>query len=610
MAPPPDTAGEPTPPQGPAEDAATSQRDRLERLGGDKGLSLSERLIAGLSERLYASPVHKLRLKGRFPLKLQGVPADPVPGDPAVGERLVAGRLIHAGHTAFVRDLDFAAPSHPPAWREWADSWAWLRDLAAHLPDEKAAARLAEPLAARWLARFPDFDRQAWRADTSGQRLLMAVSYAPLILSSSDQIYRSSLLSGMATWARHLDRAAFRLPEGVAQVRALAGLWAAGFLLPGGDQRMQRAADGMAAALGRLVLADGGVASRAPVDAREIIELLQHVQAAAAAVGRPLPAFVGEVQAQLLAGLAALAMGDGMIGAWGGSAPIAADTLARLGAPPSSIPPSAIPPKAAPRKAVRAPLAMAAGPSGYRRLVAGKTLLVVDAGPPPLARLAPEAHAGTLAFEMSDGDARLIVNCGGVRGLRAGLPGPLAAGLRTTAAHSTLVVADTNSTRIREDGALGLGVERVDVETRASSEGLWLEATHDGYARRYGLTVRRRLWLAPDGLDLRGEDAVEPAPVGALKRRNPRSFDLRFHLGPEVSATPTADAAGALLKLPNGRLWQMKARGGTLSIEPSLWVDPEGQLHKTSQLVISGQTEKGAATIGWSLKRAGRQSFS
>ena len=588
---------EQAPDDAPKDDSPLS-RQSLQRVGGDKGPSLTERLIAGFSAKLYASPLHAMRLKGRYPLKLLGVAEDPVLGDAAMGERLVAGRLIHAGHTAFVRDLDFGAAGHPRAWRDWADGWDWLRDLAAHLPDAKAASKLAEPLVARWLARFPTYDATAWRADLSGQRLLMALSHAPLILSSSDQVYRSSVLSGVAIWARHLDRAALRMPDGVGRVRALTGLWAAGLLLPGGDVRCLRVADLMAAALDRLVLADGGVASRAPGDARQLAELLLHLKAAAAAVGRPLPPFVDEVLGRLLAGLQALALGDNIVGAWGGSAPIAADVLARLGAKVAG--------KTGATKSGRAASASGGGPSGYHRMRAGKTLLVLDAGPPPLARLAPESHAGTLAFEMSDAEARLVVNCGGVRGLALALPGPLAAGLRTTAAHSTLVVADTNSTRIREDGALGLGVENVDVESRASSEGFWLEATHDGYARRFGLLVRRRLWLAPDGLDLRGEDALEPAQMGALKRRSTRGFDIRFHLGPQVEATPTADGAGALLKLPNSKLWQMKARGGTLAIEPSLWLDPHGQLHKTSQLVISGQTEKGVANVGWSLKRAGR----
>jgi len=46
--------------------------------------------------------------------------------------------------------------------------------------------------------------------------------------------------------------------------------------------------------------------------------------------------------------------------------------------------------------------------------------------------------------------------------------------------------------------------------------------------------------------------------------------------------------------------------GATVSIEPSLWIDPEGQVRKTQQLVLSARTEKAAASIGWSFKRAGK----
>ncbi|MBC7519482.1 MAG: heparinase, partial [Sandarakinorhabdus sp.] len=56
---------------------------------------------------------------------------------------------------------------------------------------------------------------------------------------------------------------------------------------------------------------------------------------------------------------------------------------------------------------------------------------------------------------------------------------------------------------------------------------------------------------------------------------------------------------------PAGRVWAMKARGGAVGIEPSLWIDPDGQVHKTQQLVITARTEKAVASIGWSFKRAG-----
>jgi uncharacterized heparinase superfamily protein len=89
--------------------------------------------------------------------------------------------------------------------------------------------------------------------------------------------------------------------------------------------------------------------------------------------------------------------------------------------------------------------------SGFDRLQASKSLVLIDTGKPPTPGFDDHAHAGTLAFELSYERERIIVNCGAYRG-----PKPnwwrVA---RASAAHSVLVVADTNSIEIRADGTLG-----------------------------------------------------------------------------------------------------------------------------------------------------------
>lgn len=570
----------------PEADAASLRRD-----GGDRGLSLAERAAAQLTRQLYASPLHRFRLRGRFPLKLLGVLADPVPGDPHLAERIIAGRLIHAGHTVMIRELDFRNPGGPAAWAEWAHGWGWLRHLAI-LPDQKAALAAAENLAQRWLSSFGKYDPLAWRADITGDRLMMLLAHAPVILGGSNQIFRSAVLSAMATWARHLDRAAPRLPEGLGQARAWCGLYAAGVLIPGGEVRTARALAGLEALLPALVLPDGGIASRTPADALALAHYLLLVGSAAEVVGSRAPRLFADTLARLLPSLRGMVLGDGRVGAWHGGAVIGADALDRI----------------ARRAATGTELRRSGRWSGFHRLSAGRSVVVIDAGPPPHARLSSNGHAGTLAFEMSDGADRLITNCGGANGLAVALAPALAAGLATTAAHSTLVIADTNSTRIRDDGTLGIGVGEVTMAYRSTGDGQLIEASHDGYARRLGMLVRRRLFLTPDGNELAGEDEIVPAPAKLLRRRSDRSFDLRFHLGPAVSATPTADGMGALLKTPSGRIWAFKAQapGCQLAIEPSLWVDEAGTLHRTQQLVLQGQTGSLAAALQWSLRRAGK----
>ena len=183
------------------------------------------------------------------------------------------------------------------------------------------------------------------------------------------------------------------------------------------------------------------------------------------------------------------------------------------------------------------------------------------------------------------------------------MPGALLDGLRTTAAHSTLVVGDSNSTAIHGDGMLGRGVSAVELSRQESDAASRIEASHDGYARRWGFTHRRQLMLTGDGRELRGEDALLPAGR-RFGRGGQTPFAVRFHLGVGVQASPTADGQAALLRLPGGALWQFRCRGGALSIEESLWIDGDGRPQQIAQLVVAGMAPAGGASVSWALKRA------
>jgi uncharacterized heparinase superfamily protein len=203
---------------------------------------------------------------------------------------------------------------------------------------------------------------------------------------------------------------------------------------------------------------------------------------------------------------------------------------------------------------------------------------------------------------MADGPHRLIVNCGGDRPWHA-LPASIAEALRTTAAHSTLVLADSNSTAIHADHSLGRGVTEVELDRQEQEQASRIEATHDGYVRRFGLSHCRKLALASDGRELVGEDILLPA--GGKRGAQTVGLAVRFHLAPGVEANATADGLGALLRIDGGPLWQFRCRGGTLGIEESIWIDGKGRPLSTSQLVVSGETPGGGTSVSWVLKRAG-----
>lgn len=574
-----------TEPPGAAADGIAPGR-RLVRASGGNGLSLAERLSDRLQWLTWRSPLHGMRLKGAQPLKLLAVPDDPFLGDTRRGEALLGGVMMVRGERIALDTLDFAGSAFSRAMAEHLHSFAWLRDLSS-VATRAQAAPIAEHIMIRWLAAHADSVAEpAWRPDHCGRRIIAWSAHAPLILSSADLGYRARVLDTFARGARHLDRGADKMPAGPARLAAWCGVVAAGLLIPGGEVRRRAGEIGLARALAASVFADGGVVARAPMAQLDIIQQLSLLREAYAARRLPHPALIDDMLARMVPVLLGVCHGDHGLSSWQGGGPVGGARLDQIIA----------------ATGIRARPVRQTRDWGYQRLVAGRALIIMDAAPPPVARLVEGGCASTLAFEMSDGPHRLIVNCGGARSVTVQHAPALTEGLRTTAAHSTLVVGDSNSTAIYADGTLGRGVAEVELSRHESEAASRIEASHDGYARRFGFTHRRQLVLASDGRELRGEDTL--LPVGRRRKAALVPFAVRFHLAPRVDVSPTADGQAALLRVAGGALWQFRCRGGALTVEDSLWVDEHGVPQPTQQLVVSGQSPAGGASISWALKRA------
>src|SRR3546814_1432722 len=107
--------------------------------------------------------------------------------------------------------------------------------------------------------------------------------------------------------------------------------------------------------------------------------------------------------------------------------------------------------------------------------------------------------------------------------------------MKSTAAHSTVVIEDVNSTSIRPDGMLCKAVADLLVHRQENEAGTWVDAGHDGYIRRFGIEHRRRFYLSAHGQDLRGEDSLLPVSGRSPRRRTAHlRFDVRFHLAPGI----------------------------------------------------------------------------
>ena len=551
-------------------------------------VSAGERLIRlAYGMGLPPSALNPFRKRARP--RLTATVASALPGDPASGTALRAGHFLLHGVKLPIADTEFSGPRLSPPFERMVHGFGWLSDLASCAARPQCAP-VAERIFAAWLAANPrPAGGPAWSVGNAGHRLLAWLIHAPLLLSSQDRKLRARVLMTFDETARWLDRHVGRAEDTLAEVAGWTAITAAGLLLAEGRARKLFGEGGLVRALGNLVSDDGGVLSRSPLGQIEAIELLIELRACYAAVRSTPPPQLDTILELLVPPLLTLLHGDGGLGSWQGAGAVSPERIAAL----------------IKASGVRTRPLRDARHWGYQRVSAGKAVLQFDAAPPPIARHARDGCASTLAFEFSHGKERLIVNCGGAAFAGGQIPLRLAQGLRATAAHSTLAIDDFNSTAVLINGKLGPGVSEVEVDRRIlTGEGASatrIEASHNGYVSRYGLTHRRILIIRDDGSELRGEDLL--VPTGRRGKRGMIGVALRFHLGPHIELAQGRDGLGVTLALPDGSLWQFRSGRDPVTLEESLWSDGMGRPLATRQLVISAKIPRSGESFSWLLKK-------
>jgi len=532
-----------------------------------------------LRKPLFASRLYRLWLPTRVAVGPAPRPtADSWPGDATQGQAIGHGAFTLGGHT--IRDPAplWSPVGAQPAWLEELHGFAWLRDLRA--ASGETSRRVARELVSRWIDDCREWNPFTWRPDIVGNRLSAWVSHYEFLGTPSDAMFRGRLLLSVARQAQHLART---LPAGLSGgplLAAIGGLIQAGLILPRGAGIIARGNRLLEHELARQFLADGGHCERSPSGQFVILRLLTAIRMALATAGQPLPARLEETIKAMGPALRLFQHGDGGLALFndGNEEQDWLVDMALARANPTQIATKGFPLKDAPD-------------SGFQRLAAGRTLVIVDSGAPPPPGFDRHAHAGTLSFEMSVGRERLIVNCGAHRGR-----GDWWQAQRSTAAHSTVVVRETHSSVFSPEHGLVRGPRMVTCRREEAEGNAWLEMSHDGYEPGFDLIHRRRLFLSAGGDDLRGEDRLTGGG------RQP--FVVRFHLHPDVTATPAQSGQAILLRLGSGVGWRLRATGGPVSLSESVYLGRRGEVRRSQQVEIAGSKHDDAdAVVKWAITR-------
>jgi len=523
-------------------------------------------LKSGLKAAYYGSALHRLTLSGPVPKALRLDPGDPIPGDAARGDALFQGRFSFAGHDIFAPNRPVWEPVRAPAqWLEEMHDFAWLRHFRAN--GGQMARRHARALVADWIAQYDSWHPLFWRSDLLARRLRAWLANAAFLFNGADASFRTRFLGALARQARHLFRAGVDDVAGARRIAALHGMLACALCLPGSERRIAGVLRRLDAEIASQILADGGHISRCPRIQAQALNDLVGIRSLLLGANRVPGASLLDAIDRMAPMLRMLRHGDGRLALFNGADEGTAAEIDQCLA-----------------AAEARGKALAGAPySGFQRLAAGRTTVILDVGSP--SPFPEHRHDGALSFEMSAGRQRLVVNCGALPDGDAEWRRALA----RRAAHSSLAVDDAWPPHGRHRRT----TPEVASTRNEDSGDIWIDASVESPA--FGPGHRRRLYLAAGGDDFRGEDSL----LGGT----PARVTVRFHLHPDVQVSQARDGTTILLRPPGDMGWRFRVAGGSVELAESVYFGTAGERRRSEQIVVRGETGGDRPPIKWAFRK-------
>ncbi len=490
--------------------------------------------------------------------------------------------------------FEIASPS--PTWEAELHGFSWLRHL--QLADSPIAKSNAHTLVRDWIEHTgEDITGVAWTAEVTANRLIFWLAHAPMVVENSDPDFYSVFLQSIASQTRILLLSIKASADGMPKLLARTAIAYSSLCLFGQNEPHQKkqvnlAANALGQELAQQFLADGGHISRNPDAVLSAMAVLLPLHKLYIQQQQEPPAQLTTTLDRALPMLEFFTHADGSIAHFNGGGCLDAQLLsAVLNAGGHSG-------KAPDNAAI----------SGYQRIQAKHTTLIVDAGYPPEKSISHLAHAGCLSFEMSSGSSKFITNCGAPTLHNMNL----FQAARATAAHSTAILNDTSSCQFEKyyktnqlDTALipppvHSSITNIDIQRSSNELGEQVSVSHDGYKSSFGIIHQRTLFLSANGETINGVDSFTDAEN--IDRTNRSDYlAIRFHLHPDIDAEIINNGIGVQLTSAKSERWTITCVDARVEIEESVYFTPKTV--PTRQIVLSSSILN-SDEIRWVLQKS------
>ena len=204
-------------------------------------------------------------------------------------------------------------------------------------------------------------------------------------------------------------------------------------------------------------------------------------------------------------------------------------------------------------------------------------------------------HASTLSFELSCANEKIITNCGSAETRMGKSPEYL----RYSAAHSTIVLGDTNISELVEKKSYRRIPKNITFQILEDKNYITWLSSHDGYINNFKKIIKRKLLILKDKDKIVGEDSIMSTKLD----NEITSYSIRFHLMPNISCLITNDQKSVLIKTPLNQKWIFKS-DSKLKLENSIYIGGGKSIEQSKQIVINGNINDNKKIENWSITKS------
>ena len=522
-----------------------------------------------LSDYFYKSNLYNFWLNYNADENIFHNVIDPWEGEGNLADEIFQGRYNFAGEEIHAPNKPLWEPNGVgPWWIAEMHGFSWLRHFKAR--EGRTSRQYTRSLITDWMkTNNSKYNPISWKIDILGRRISAWICYSEMIKEDADRIFLEKFSKLLASQVKHLSRVIKNNKEKPEVFTALRGLFISGVCLSEGSKRYNQAKGILLYALNIQILNDGCHISKKPSITLDILTDLIWIRNALTK-NDPLLELIDTNITKISHAIRSLRLGDGTLARTNGGRSYSRDAIDKV------LEKTGI--------KLRSRISSSLTASGYERLASGRSIIIMDCS-----HKSKNGYNGLLSFEMSVGRDRLIVNCG---------PAPnnditWKKALASSAAHSCLVINNTNSSSVQNSGETKINVSR---EVTSGFE--IISAKHNGYEALYSAIHKRILKLDSRGTLLKGVDSIISGP-GV-------EFKIHFHLHHKVNVRLTRNKERILLQLPSGGWEFFILKNNTslsLSIDKSIYLEDNGLIKNTNQFIINGKTTNSGAKIEWCLSK-------